>query len=198
MEALGHRGPPGEWGAVRGVDRLDGMRIPSLGPRGEGWTFIQVTLMVALTVAGVAGPAWPGDASWLRRGVGLLIVDRRPGPVHPRPGRARSLADSVPETLGTRTAAGGRRLPVRAAPDLRRVDPHRRRVVSPFLTACAGADRCSRTRARNEVTARGVHARAALPRVRRIPASGPMAVRSRRPLRTGVGWVAETTSEGMP
>ena len=30
--------------------------------------------MVALTVAGVAGPAWPGDASWLRRGAGLLIA----------------------------------------------------------------------------------------------------------------------------
>jgi protein-S-isoprenylcysteine O-methyltransferase Ste14 len=50
------------------------MRISSLGPRGEGWTFTQVALMVALTVAGVAGPAWPGDASWLRRGVGLLIA----------------------------------------------------------------------------------------------------------------------------
>jgi protein-S-isoprenylcysteine O-methyltransferase Ste14 len=50
------------------------MRIPSLGPRGEGWTFIQVALMFALTVAGVAGPAWPGDASWFRRGVGLLIA----------------------------------------------------------------------------------------------------------------------------
>ena len=30
--------------------------------------------MLAVTVAGVAGPAWPGDASWLRRSVGLLIA----------------------------------------------------------------------------------------------------------------------------
>jgi protein-S-isoprenylcysteine O-methyltransferase Ste14 len=50
------------------------MRIPQLGPRGEGWTFTQVALMLAVTVAGVAGPAWPGDASWLRRSVGLLIA----------------------------------------------------------------------------------------------------------------------------
>jgi protein-S-isoprenylcysteine O-methyltransferase Ste14 len=50
------------------------MRIPQLGPRGEGWTFTQVALMLAVTVAGVAGPAWPGDPSWLRRSVGLLIA----------------------------------------------------------------------------------------------------------------------------
>jgi protein-S-isoprenylcysteine O-methyltransferase Ste14 len=30
--------------------------------------------MLAITVAGVAGPAWAGDASWWRRGVGLLIA----------------------------------------------------------------------------------------------------------------------------
>jgi len=50
------------------------MRIPPLGPRGEGWTFTQVTLMFALIVAGVAGSAWPDDASWFRRGVGTLIA----------------------------------------------------------------------------------------------------------------------------
>jgi protein-S-isoprenylcysteine O-methyltransferase Ste14 len=50
------------------------MRIPSLGPRGEGWTAIQVVLMFAVTVAGVDGPPWPGDASWVRRVLGLLIA----------------------------------------------------------------------------------------------------------------------------
>ena len=50
------------------------MRIPPLGPRGEGWTIIQVALMFAIIVAGVAGPAWPMDASSLRRGAGLLIA----------------------------------------------------------------------------------------------------------------------------
>jgi protein-S-isoprenylcysteine O-methyltransferase Ste14 len=50
------------------------MRIPSFGPRGEGWTFTQVALMVAIVVAGVAGPPWANEESWLRRGVGLLIA----------------------------------------------------------------------------------------------------------------------------
>lgn len=50
------------------------MRIPPLGPRGEGWTFTQVALMLAIIVAGVAGPSWPGDASWFGRGVGILIA----------------------------------------------------------------------------------------------------------------------------
>jgi protein-S-isoprenylcysteine O-methyltransferase Ste14 len=50
------------------------MRIPPLGPRGEGWTLIQVVLMFAITVAGVAGLGWPGNESWLRWGVGLLIA----------------------------------------------------------------------------------------------------------------------------
>ena len=33
-------------------------RLPSLGPRGEGWVAIQVVLFVLLAVAGSAGPAW--------------------------------------------------------------------------------------------------------------------------------------------
>jgi protein-S-isoprenylcysteine O-methyltransferase Ste14 len=49
------------------------MRIPALGPRGEGWTFTQVVFMFAIIVAGVAGPAWPGDATWFRRGVGIVF-----------------------------------------------------------------------------------------------------------------------------
>src|SRR4029453_18895608 len=58
---------PGGWEPAR-------MRIPPLGPRGEGWTIIQVALMFAIIVAGVAGPAWPMDASSLRRGAGILIA----------------------------------------------------------------------------------------------------------------------------
>ena len=49
------------------------MRIPPLGPRGEGWTFAQVVLMFAIIVAGVAGPAWRDDAAWFRDLVGILI-----------------------------------------------------------------------------------------------------------------------------
>lgn len=50
------------------------MRIPLLGPRGEGWTAVQAALMFAIIVAGVAGPAWPDDASTVLRVPGLPIA----------------------------------------------------------------------------------------------------------------------------
>lgn len=50
------------------------MRIPPLGHRGEGWTLTQVVLMVAIIVAGVAGPPWRDDAAWFRTIVGILIA----------------------------------------------------------------------------------------------------------------------------
>ena len=50
------------------------MRIPPLGPRGEGWTFVQVVLMFAVIVAGVAGTTWPEGASPVLRAMGLLIA----------------------------------------------------------------------------------------------------------------------------
>jgi protein-S-isoprenylcysteine O-methyltransferase Ste14 len=33
--------------------------IPSLGPRGEGWVWIQLALLLAIVVALVVGPRWP-------------------------------------------------------------------------------------------------------------------------------------------
>ena len=50
------------------------MRIPLLGPRGEGWTAVQAVLMFAIIVAGIAGPAWREDASLVLRGVGIAIA----------------------------------------------------------------------------------------------------------------------------
>src|SRR4029450_4033296 len=50
------------------------MRIPPLGPRGEGWTFVQVVLMFAVIVAGVAGTAWTDGASSGLRAVGLVLA----------------------------------------------------------------------------------------------------------------------------
>jgi protein-S-isoprenylcysteine O-methyltransferase Ste14 len=35
-------------------------RLPSLGPRGEGWVVIQLVLLPLVGLAGLAGPAW-GD-----------------------------------------------------------------------------------------------------------------------------------------
>lgn len=41
-------------------------RLPSLGPRGEGWVAIQGVLIVAIVVCGVFGPRWPQAARpWL-------------------------------------------------------------------------------------------------------------------------------------
>jgi len=41
-------------------------RLPSLGPRGEGWVAIQVVLIVLIVAAGVLGPRWPESAQlWL-------------------------------------------------------------------------------------------------------------------------------------
>jgi protein-S-isoprenylcysteine O-methyltransferase Ste14 len=36
-------------------------RIPSLGPRGEGWVLIQATLVAGVAVAGLEGTRWPAD-----------------------------------------------------------------------------------------------------------------------------------------
>lgn len=35
-------------------------RLPSLGPRGEGWVAIQGVLLFAVAVTGLLGPAWSG------------------------------------------------------------------------------------------------------------------------------------------
>ena len=50
------------------------MRIPPLGSRGEGWTFTQSVLLVAIAVAGIAGPSWADDVSWFRAAVGIPIA----------------------------------------------------------------------------------------------------------------------------
>src|SRR4029453_13514142 len=50
------------------------MRIPPLGHRGEGWTFVQVVLMFAVIVAGVAGTAWTDGASSVLRAAGLVLA----------------------------------------------------------------------------------------------------------------------------
>jgi protein-S-isoprenylcysteine O-methyltransferase Ste14 len=49
------------------------MRIPALGPRGEGWVVAQVALVLAIAVAGVAGPGWPAAAGSLRLVAGIAI-----------------------------------------------------------------------------------------------------------------------------
>ena len=49
------------------------MRVPALGPRGEGWAVVQLALAVAIVVAGIAGPRWSGSATSLRFIAGMAI-----------------------------------------------------------------------------------------------------------------------------
>ena len=46
-------------------------RIPSLGPRGEGWVVAQFALGLVIAVAGIVGPAWadPAETALLVTGV---------------------------------------------------------------------------------------------------------------------------------
>lgn len=55
---------------------MDGARLPSLGPRGEGWVALQGVLFVAVGAAGLLGPAWgePWRTAGLVSGGGLIIV----------------------------------------------------------------------------------------------------------------------------
>lgn len=51
-------------------------RLPSLGPRGEGWVAIQAVLLVLAVLAGLPGPAWHGALRVVTfaAGAGLLAA----------------------------------------------------------------------------------------------------------------------------
>jgi protein-S-isoprenylcysteine O-methyltransferase Ste14 len=49
-------------------------RLPSLGPRGEGWVLIQLGLLVLLLNAGALGPAWDGTARVVTTVVGTALL----------------------------------------------------------------------------------------------------------------------------
>jgi protein-S-isoprenylcysteine O-methyltransferase Ste14 len=50
-------------------------RLPTLGPRGEGWVVIQGILLVAIAAAGSLGPAWDGAIRVVTSvGGGLLVA----------------------------------------------------------------------------------------------------------------------------
>jgi protein-S-isoprenylcysteine O-methyltransferase Ste14 len=55
---------------------VDGARLPSLGPRGEGWVVLQVVFFAGVSVAGLLGPAWgdPWRIVGLVAGVGLVAL----------------------------------------------------------------------------------------------------------------------------
>jgi protein-S-isoprenylcysteine O-methyltransferase Ste14 len=51
-------------------------RLPSLGPRGEGWVVLQGVLLVAIALCGLLPPAWGGAARLVSgvAGTGLVAV----------------------------------------------------------------------------------------------------------------------------
>lgn len=49
------------------------MRIPALGPRGEGWAVAQLVIAALILVAGIAGPRWPSTGTVTRLAAGIVI-----------------------------------------------------------------------------------------------------------------------------
>lgn len=55
--------------------RVTGSRLPSLGPRGEGWVVLQFLLLALVALAGLlAGGAWSGGLASLTTLLGLALV----------------------------------------------------------------------------------------------------------------------------
>jgi len=55
---------------------MDGARLPSLGPRGEGWVALQVVLFMGVGAAGLLGSDWgdPWRTVGLVAGTGLVAL----------------------------------------------------------------------------------------------------------------------------
>ena len=49
-------------------------RLPSLGPRGEGWVVVQFILLAAIAGAGLLGPAWEDPVRVVTTVVGAVLV----------------------------------------------------------------------------------------------------------------------------
>lgn len=53
---------------------MNGDRLPSLGPRGEGWVAIQLVLFALIGLAGLLGPSWSGTARSVTIATGLILI----------------------------------------------------------------------------------------------------------------------------
>ena len=49
-------------------------RLPSLGPRGEGWVVLQGVLLVAIAACGLVPPAWVGPARLVTAAAGAVLI----------------------------------------------------------------------------------------------------------------------------
>lgn len=50
------------------------IRVPDLGPRGEGWVALQAVLFVAVIATGIAGPFWAGPVRAIGALAGLALI----------------------------------------------------------------------------------------------------------------------------
>jgi protein-S-isoprenylcysteine O-methyltransferase Ste14 len=57
-----------------GATRDDASRLPALGRKGGGWVAIQMALLVAAVVAGLAGAAWPHTVSPWLAAAGVIVA----------------------------------------------------------------------------------------------------------------------------
>ncbi|HET6918027.1 MAG TPA: isoprenylcysteine carboxylmethyltransferase family protein [Jiangellaceae bacterium] len=95
-------------------------RIPTLGPRGEGWVFIQMILLVGVAVAGLVGGRWlrnlqmpalvtaviPGVAGVWLASWGVRTLGKSLSPL-PRPPIASELKESGAYALARHPIYGG-------------------------------------------------------------------------------------------
>ena len=49
-------------------------RLPTLGPRGEGWVVLQVVALVLAVPSGLLGPAWDGPARVVSAALGVVLL----------------------------------------------------------------------------------------------------------------------------
>jgi protein-S-isoprenylcysteine O-methyltransferase Ste14 len=49
-------------------------RLPTLGPRGEGWVALQGVILLAIALAGTFGPAWGGPARLVTTVIGGALL----------------------------------------------------------------------------------------------------------------------------
>jgi protein-S-isoprenylcysteine O-methyltransferase Ste14 len=49
-------------------------RVPSLGPRGEGWVALQIVLITLTAISGLLGPAWAGNVGIATSLLGALLM----------------------------------------------------------------------------------------------------------------------------
>jgi protein-S-isoprenylcysteine O-methyltransferase Ste14 len=95
--------------AVHCLRMSDRTRLPSLGPRGEGWFLIQVVLIAVVIAAGILGKAWPEQSRAPRLvtavvlgGVGAYLAAAGVGSLGrsitplPRPGESAELRQTGP------------------------------------------------------------------------------------------------------